>query len=67
MPLGCLTNCLPFLVPSLLALVVAAYSWGDRALTSIELDDYIATAAEKTPTDDQNISELRHAIQLVKQ
>jgi preprotein translocase subunit SecA len=41
-------------------------TWGDRALSSIELDDYIATAAEKTPTQDKNISELRNAIQLIK-
>ncbi len=41
--------------------------WGDRALTSIELDDYIATAAEKTPTQDSNISELRNAIQKIKE
>ena len=40
--------------------------WGDRALTSIQLDDYIATAAEKTPTQDKNIEELRIAIQLIK-
>ncbi len=40
--------------------------WGDRALSSIELDDYIATAAEKTPTEDKNIEELRLAIQLIK-
>ncbi len=40
--------------------------WGDRALSSIELDDYIATAAEKTPTQNKNIEELRHAIQLIK-
>ncbi len=40
--------------------------WGDRALSSIELDDYIATAAEKTPTEDNNIIELRSAIQLIK-
>ena len=30
--LGCLTNCFPAALPFLLALVVAAYSWGDRAL-----------------------------------
>ena len=42
-------------------------AWGDRALSSIELDDYIATAAEKTPTQDENIEELRMAIQLIKQ
>ena len=41
--------------------------WGDRALSSIELDDYIATAAEKTPTQDKNIEELRSAIHLIKQ
>ena len=40
--------------------------WGDRAVSSIELDDYIATAAEKTPTQDKNIEELRSAISLVK-
>ena len=40
--------------------------WGDRTLSSIELDDHIATAAEKTPTQDKNIEELRSAIQLVK-
>jgi len=40
--------------------------WGDRALSSIELDDYIATAAEKTPTQDKNIEELRSAIHLIK-
>ncbi len=40
--------------------------WGDRALSSLELDDYIATAAEKTPTEDKNIEELRSAIQLIK-
>ena len=40
--------------------------WGDRALKLIELDDYIATAAEKTPTEDQNIEALRVAIQLIK-
>ena len=40
--------------------------WGDRALSSIELDEYIATAAEKTPTQDHLIRELRGAIQLIK-
>ena len=40
--------------------------WGDRSLSFIELDDYIATAAEKTPTQDKNIEELRVAIQLIK-
>ena len=41
--------------------------WGDRSLTSIELDDYIATAAEKTPTKDQNILELRNVIYKIKE
>ena len=40
--------------------------WGDRALSSIELDDYISTAAEKTPTNDESITELRNAIHLIK-
>ena len=40
--------------------------WGDRSLSSLELDDYIATASEKTPTDDKNIQELRRSIQLIK-
>tara|TARA_Y100001968_G_scaffold299418_1_gene310072 strand:+ start:13718 stop:16552 length:2835 start_codon:yes stop_codon:yes gene_type:complete len=41
--------------------------WGENALSTIELDDYIATAAEKTPTQDKNIQELRTAIQLIKE
>ena len=40
--------------------------WGDRSLSAIELEDYISTAAEKTPTNDQNVSKLRNAIQLIK-
>ena len=32
----------------------------------LELDDFIATASEKTPTNDENIQELRSAIQLIK-
>ncbi len=40
--------------------------WGDRALTPMELEDYISTAAEKTPTTDENIRQLRNAIQLIK-
>ena len=35
-------------------------------MSSYELEDYIATAAEKTPTNDENIAELRNAIQLIK-
>lgn len=42
-------------------------SWGDRTLTSIELDDRIATAAEKSPTKDENIISLRNAINLIKE
>ncbi len=41
--------------------------WGDRSLSSIELDEYIATAAEKTPTQDKNIEALRSSIQLIKE
>jgi preprotein translocase subunit SecA len=41
-------------------------AWGDRALTVIELEDRIATAAEKAPTDDAQIAALRTAIAMVK-
>tara|TARA_B100000579_G_scaffold318257_1_gene267782 strand:- start:4327 stop:7158 length:2832 start_codon:yes stop_codon:yes gene_type:complete len=41
-------------------------NWGDRALSLIELEDYISTASEKTPTNDENIRGLRDAIQLIK-
>ena len=37
-------------------------AWGDRALTLIELEERIATAAEKAPTDDAQIRFLREAI-----
>ena len=40
--------------------------YGDRAITQLQLEDLISTAAEKTPTDDQNISELRAVISLIK-
>ena len=40
---------------------------GDRTLSSIELDDLIATAAEKTPTKDKNVQFLRNAIQLIRE
>ena len=40
-------------------------AWGDRALTVIELEDRIATAAEKAPTDDAQIADLRAAIAMV--
>ena len=41
-------------------------AWGDRALTLIELEERIATAAEKAPTEDAQIQELRAAIAQVK-
>jgi len=40
--------------------------WGDRTLTTIQLEDRIATAAEKSPLEDENISSLRKAINLIK-
>ena len=42
-------------------------SWGDRSLSLIELEDRIATAAENTPTEDDEISSLRSAIKLIKE
>ncbi|MCH9713024.1 MAG: preprotein translocase subunit SecA, partial [Cyanobacteria bacterium] len=41
-------------------------AWGDRQLTVLELEDRIAQAAEKAPTDDGAIQQLRQAIALVK-
>ena len=41
-------------------------AWGDRALTVIELEENIATAAEKAPTDDPQIQALREAIGRVR-
>ena len=41
-------------------------AWGDRALTVIELEERIATAAEKAPTDDAQIQALRDAIEAVR-
>ncbi len=41
-------------------------AWGDRTLTTIQLEDRIATAAEKSPLEDENISSLRKAISLIK-
>ncbi len=40
--------------------------WGDRTLTTIQLEDRIATAAEKSPLEDENIFSLRKAINLIK-
>ncbi len=41
-------------------------AWGDRALTVIELEERIATAAEKAPTEDGQIQALRVAIARVR-
>ncbi len=41
-------------------------NWGDRTLTVLELDDKIATAAEKAPTEDKLIRSLRDALSKVK-
>ncbi len=40
--------------------------WGDRALTLLELEDRIAQAAEKAPTDDPQIQDLRRMIARVR-
>ena len=42
-------------------------SWGDRAISLIELEDRISNAAEKAPTEDAEINALRKAISLVKE
>jgi preprotein translocase subunit SecA len=41
-------------------------AWGDRALTLLDLEERIATAAEKAPTDDSEIQSLREAIAVVR-
>ncbi len=41
-------------------------AWGDRALSVLDLEERIATAAEKAPTDDAEIQSLREAIALVR-
>ncbi|WP_209091949.1 preprotein translocase subunit SecA [Prochlorococcus marinus] len=41
-------------------------NWGDRQLSVLELDDRIATAAEKAPTDDNLIKLLRECLSDVK-
>ena len=41
-------------------------AWGDRQLTLLELEDRIAQAAEKAPTDDPQIQALRDCIAQVK-
>ncbi len=40
--------------------------WGDRSLTILELEDKIATAAEKAPTEDKLIQTLRESLSEVK-
>ena len=59
-----LTDATDQLLASLARNLVMA--WGDRALTLIELEERIATAAEKAPTDDLQIQDLRVAISQVK-
>ena len=46
--------------------VTLAKSWGDNALTAIELDEKIADAAEKSPSSDADILLLRDAINSVR-
>ncbi|MCT0231078.1 preprotein translocase subunit SecA [Synechococcus sp. CS-1324] len=41
-------------------------AWGDRALSVLELEDRIAQAAEKAPTDDVQIQNLRQMISRVR-
>jgi len=41
-------------------------AWGERQLSIIDLDDRIATASEKAPTEDNLISSLREVLSLVK-
>ncbi len=41
-------------------------NWGDRQLSDLDLDDRIATAAEKAPTDDNMIKLLRESLSDVK-
>ncbi len=41
-------------------------NWGERSLTILELDDKIATAAEKAPTEDKLIQSLRVSLSEVK-
>ena len=40
--------------------------WGDRSLTLIEFEEKIAKAAEKAPTNDENINSLREMISRIK-
>ena len=40
--------------------------WGERNLSNIELEDKIATAAEKAPTEDVLIQSLREVLSNIK-
>ena len=42
-------------------------AWGDRSLSVLELEDRIAQAAEKAPTDDRQITRLRELIIQVRE
>ena len=42
-------------------------AWGDRSLSLLELEERIASAAEKGPVDDENIVSMRSVISQVKQ
>ena len=42
-------------------------AWGDRSLSVLELEDRIAQAAEKAPTDDRQITRLRELITQVRE
>ena len=41
-------------------------NWGDKTLTVLELDDKIATASEKAPTEDKLVRSLREVLNDVK-
>ncbi len=41
-------------------------AWGDRAISVLDLEERIATAAEKAPTEDAEIQSLRESIALVR-
>ena len=41
-------------------------AWGDRSLTVLELEDHIAQAAEKAPSDDPQILKLRELLAAVR-
>ncbi|KOP27027.1 preprotein translocase subunit SecA [Hapalosiphon sp. MRB220] len=49
------------------AVEMAVKAYGDRSLPELEAEDKIAVAAEKAPTDDPVIQQLREAYKLIKQ